>query len=219
MTRVTFPLVILDARREVLFADAGADALIAEGWLARVREGRLELIRSAEDRALRQAIDAVLPGGVAPSTAGDQCTPSTAGDREALPGCVVCRGPACDPAPWLLRVTAVACHGRRAAAVSIFDSAAGAAPDVRLLTRLFGLTGAEARVAACVAAGIEPARVAQQFGVGIATVRSHIARAFSKLGVRRQAELAQLLANPGLRATTDCRALCARGAGVFTPPR
>jgi len=204
---MTFPILILDAHREVLFADAGADALIAEGWLARVRDGRFELVRPSEDLALKQQIAAMLRPEAWP----------VAGAQDAPPGCVVCRGAARDPAPRVLRLVPVACAGRRAVVVSIFSCSAGAAPDVRLLVRLFGLTGAEARVAACVAAGVEPSRIAQQFGVGIATIRTHIARSFSKLGVRRQADLAQLLANPGLRAPAAGRTAAA-GPGL-TPPR
>lgn len=65
------------------------------------------------------------------------------------------------------------------------------------LHHLFGLTEAEASVAAAIFGGADPAEIARMRGVAAVTVRKQIANAYRKLGVNRQAELVRLLA--GLR--------------------
>jgi DNA-binding CsgD family transcriptional regulator len=65
------------------------------------------------------------------------------------------------------------------------------------LQDLFGLTDAEASIAAAIFSGAEPAEIARTRGVAETTVRKQIAAAYRKLEVNRQAELVRLLA--GLR--------------------
>jgi DNA-binding CsgD family transcriptional regulator len=65
------------------------------------------------------------------------------------------------------------------------------------LQDLFGLTDAEASIAAAIFGGFEPAEIARTRDVAETTVRKQIAAAYRKLDVNRQAELVRLLA--GLR--------------------
>lgn len=65
------------------------------------------------------------------------------------------------------------------------------------LQELFGLTDAEASIAAAIFGGFEPAEIARTRGVAETTVRKQITAAYRKLEVNRQAELVRLLA--GLR--------------------
>lgn len=69
-----------------------------------------------------------------------------------------------------------------------------AQPRGEVLERLFGLTGAEARLAIRIGRGDTPADVAQETGVSMATVRSQLAAVFAKTQTSRQAELVALLA-------------------------
>ncbi|MBD0270407.1 MAG: helix-turn-helix transcriptional regulator, partial [Acetobacteraceae bacterium] len=62
----------------------------------------------------------------------------------------------------------------------------------------YGLTEAEARVAAGAARGVGLPEVAQSLGLSVATARSHAQRVFSKAGVRGQAELARQVERLGL---------------------
>jgi DNA-binding CsgD family transcriptional regulator len=65
--------------------------------------------------------------------------------------------------------------------------------DLQALGALFGLTPAEAEVAARVARGQEPGQIGRDLGVSLNTVRTHLKRVFGKTGSRRQGELAGLL--------------------------
>lgn len=74
------------------------------------------------------------------------------------------------------------------------DPERGAPPDAGLRQRLraiYGLTAAEAAVAAHAANGAGLPEVARSLGLGVATARTHAQRVFSKAGVRGQAELAR----------------------------
>jgi DNA-binding CsgD family transcriptional regulator len=61
------------------------------------------------------------------------------------------------------------------------------------LQTAFGLTAAEARVATLIGSGLSGPQAAQVLGVAPATVKTHLARCFEKLGVRSQVELARML--------------------------
>ena len=70
--------------------------------------------------------------------------------------------------------------------------AAVALPEARL-RQLFGLTGAQARVAMALFEGQSLRDAAETLGLSIFTVRAHLAHIFDKTGVSRQAELVALL--------------------------
>lgn len=63
-----------------------------------------------------------------------------------------------------------------------------------LLSEVFGLTPAEARVAALVADGTRPEDIARYTNTSRATVKNQLKMVFQKASVHRQAELAALLA-------------------------
>jgi DNA-binding CsgD family transcriptional regulator len=67
-------------------------------------------------------------------------------------------------------------------------------PSLPLLREAFGLTRAEAEVAARAGQGEEVARIAEALGITPGTTRLHLHRVFEKTGVHRQAELALVLA-------------------------
>jgi DNA-binding CsgD family transcriptional regulator len=69
------------------------------------------------------------------------------------------------------------------------------APDLNLLCEVFGLTRAEADVAACVARGEPLATIARRRDSALVTVRNQLRTIFAKTGTHRQSELAALLAS------------------------
>ena len=80
------------------------------------------------------------------------------------------------------------------AMVIVIDPEAGSLPVVEGAQAAFGLTAAEARVAALVGGGLSGPQSAAALGVSPETVKTHLARCFAKTGVHSQAELARLLA-------------------------
>jgi DNA-binding CsgD family transcriptional regulator len=90
--------------------------------------------------------------------------------------------------------------------VLIIDPGARNLAAATILQATFGLTAAEARVATLIGSGLGGPQAAQLLGVSPATVKTHLARCFEKLGVRSQVELARMLsalppdgANPTMR--------------------
>jgi DNA-binding CsgD family transcriptional regulator/PAS domain-containing protein len=73
--------------------------------------------------------------------------------------------------------------------------------DAAMLSLVFGLTGAEARLAAAICEGNDLNAAAATFGVSRQTVRSQLKTIFAKTGSRRQAELVARAAQ--IRNTTQ----------------
>ena len=89
------------------------------------------------------------------------------------------------------------------AAVWILNTEAPALPSEDILSALFRLSPAEARLAIGLLRGDSAADCARTAGVGLATIRSQLHSIFNKTGVRRQAQLVALLARvPMLRLVT-----------------
>lgn len=85
--------------------------------------------------------------------------------------------------------------GRAAAILLVTHPATGLSEARAAAFRtLYGLTEAEARVAAIVGSGHSAPQAAALLAVSAATVRTHLSRCFDKTGVRTQVELARLMA-------------------------
>lgn len=80
------------------------------------------------------------------------------------------------------------------AAVWIVNGQSAGLPGERMLSVLFGLSPAEARLARGLLMGRTPEEHAQHASVRIATVRTQLHSIYSKTATRRQAELVALLA-------------------------
>jgi DNA-binding CsgD family transcriptional regulator len=66
-------------------------------------------------------------------------------------------------------------------------------PKLTLLTKAFGLTAAEAKLASFIAEGLNPERAAEELGISKATARNHLKAVFAKTGAHRQSELVAML--------------------------
>lgn len=84
------------------------------------------------------------------------------------------------------------------AIVVVTEVTAPAAPMTELLTGLFDLTPAEARLARAVASGQALAEIAVQGSTSVQTVRSHLKAVMAKTGTRRQVDLVRLLLGASL---------------------
>jgi DNA-binding CsgD family transcriptional regulator len=102
-------------------------------------------------------------------------------------------------APWLivetLPVTAFGSDvfGEARAVLLLTDLTAPPVTDSALLALVFGLTAAEAKLAACIASGCGIDGAAASLGIGRETARSQLRAVFMKTNMRSQAELVALV--------------------------
>ncbi len=93
------------------------------------------------------------------------------------------------------RLSDPVCPQREEARVVIYlsdpDASLPISPDT--LEQVYGLTDAEAKVAICLANGLEMDAIAEVNGISVNTVRTQVKRVYAKTGVKRQAELVRLL--------------------------
>jgi len=87
----------------------------------------------------------------------------------------------------------LAVQKRATVALFLSDPEATEEADDDALRRFFGLSRAEAHVAALLIQGKEVKQVSEELHVSLATTRTHLRSIFDKTGTRRQAELVQLI--------------------------
>jgi DNA-binding CsgD family transcriptional regulator/PAS domain-containing protein len=80
-----------------------------------------------------------------------------------------------------------------AALVFVSDPERTVAFEPMRIARLYGLSRAEARVAALLARGLRLEEIGEHLGIAYETVRKHLKQIFTKTGVSRQAELVRVL--------------------------
>ncbi len=88
-------------------------------------------------------------------------------------------------------------HSQAVAAVFVRRTTFAEPAPLKIVAQLYGLTAAEVRVLAALAASSSIADMARMLGLGEATVKSHLQRLFTKTGARRQLDLIKLLASHG----------------------
>jgi DNA-binding CsgD family transcriptional regulator len=105
--------------------------------------------------------------------------------------------------PYVLAVMplhAAPVDDRRLAMIIIIDPARYV-PSERDLADLFGLSPAEARVAAALMTGKSLADIAAASGVQITTVRTQLRSILRKVGVKRQFDLVRILSSTGISSS------------------
>jgi DNA-binding CsgD family transcriptional regulator len=178
--RVRCAAIAIDALGRVQHANEVAQQLMSDGL--NLFRGRLVVSDPANNRRLQHLIDSVLFANVG---AASLCQPVVL-DRDA--------------APWLLvEAMPVSAFGadffsRSRAVLLLTNLAAAPQPDAKLLRTAFGLTSAEARLAALLASGMGINGAATRLGVSRETARTQLKAVFAKTHTCRQAELTGLIA-------------------------
>ena len=173
MALVPGALLLVDATGTLLYLNTAAKQLIARTGMLGVAGGILSFRRKDEDRELREALEGL--------SASRPTATICLRNREGLP------------------VTVIDLHrlSSGSVAVCLASIASRAVPSLSRLRRIFGLTPAEARVAAAMLTGQGIQTVAQEHGVAPETVRSQAKRIRSKTGARSQSQLLGILAAIG----------------------
>jgi DNA-binding CsgD family transcriptional regulator/PAS domain-containing protein len=185
-------VALIDVERRLVYANAALRRIAAIGdGLGLGAEG-LTAPEATTRHALGRAVTAALAAlagkvGLLP-TAGTVAVPRPSG-----------------MSPWFVRALPMrqaslgeAPAGFQGALLLVSDGEQRSKPGAALLGKLFGLTPAEAALAASLAAGRRAEEHAKRRGISVETARTQLAAIRRKTGCRRQADLAALLARlPG----------------------
>jgi DNA-binding CsgD family transcriptional regulator len=165
---------LLGDDRQVLAYNVAAENVLSSGLI--LRGGRVAAADRPSDKRLQCGIDAALAGK------GPAAIISVGVRRE-------------NRLPLLVLILRLSDGGANAARLLLLasDPERSAMPPHHMLAEMFGLTPAEAGVAAGIAAGRQLAEIATDRGVGIETIRWYSKVVFGKTQTRGQAELAALL--------------------------
>lgn len=188
------PALLLDVQARIVGANPAAERLLRNtDGLVRIddKAPRLAAPMAGEAASLARALKKTL--GVVDGSGDEPGGPVRLTRRSAEAPLLVLPMPLPPPAfPfWELSQSA-------RMLVLIVDPAMRNPAAASLLQRAFGLTDAEARVAALVGSGASRPQAARALGISPETVKTHLARCFAKTGTRSQVELARIVsALPG----------------------
>lgn len=183
LAQFAYPMVMVDETRGIWHRNEAATNLLQHGDVVREQGGLLTCLDKSSDAALTEAIYSLKLEGNAPPRRHAVPLTSANGARHLV------------FVSSIQASTTLGAFGHQARALLIFHDPANLrpAPDAMLLAECFDLTPAEARVAALIASGVSAKAIAQQNGVTLPTVRTHIQRVMAKSSVVRQADLARVL--------------------------
>jgi len=183
-------VIVLDAQARILFANDGAERLLAKRDGLRVKAGALSAVSPDAEALLERLI-------------------SGCADRRQLcegnhPGSVTIkregRSPLrvlATPFPDAQRQRGACWHSVASPAVIVIiqDPDSNRQERKTLLQQKFKLTSAEAEIALEIIKGHGRAIAAERLGISAGTARIHLQRVFEKTSTHRQAELVRLLAD------------------------
>ncbi|MBW2243976.1 MAG: helix-turn-helix transcriptional regulator [Deltaproteobacteria bacterium] len=175
--------ILLNSERQVTQINAAARRVLDEADGLRIVRGRFETGATATTGALNRLIDAACEAAAGRPHAPQILRierPSGGGHL----GLMVRRMPETRPSDDPTRSRVAVCIGARRP---------GTPASAVLLQDVFGLTQAEARVAALIAQGMALPDAALALNVSRNTIRTHLRAIYAKCGVDRQAALVTLL--------------------------
>jgi DNA-binding CsgD family transcriptional regulator len=168
-------VLVVDHLGLLIYANAKGEALLRPGRPLTLRAGH---IRAREHRDDLRLVELILSAGLG------------VGGRGGAMSTAAADGPG-----WRITVTPWR-TGERTRVIVLLDEPEAADPSLAAkLSGLYGLTAAEAEIAAALAEGLSPAEIAERREVSLATVRSQIHQALRKSDARSLADLVRLAAS------------------------
>lgn len=185
LQRLAVATVVVDRDCRILHANPLARELFSEGDSLKSDHGVLKMVNNmAGSKALAQAAseiaDAVVAMAAVPPTRVLHCR---RGNRAHL-------GLLIRPVPRSAKLDAPL---RGTALVIVVDPDRELAPQPETLAQLYGLTPAEAEVAALMGRGLSLEEASDALGISKHTGRAHLRAIFAKTGATRQSGLVRLL--------------------------
>ena len=172
--------ITVDVRRRILATNAGGEALLAEGSALANQQGRLVATGPAA-RAIEHALEQAIT---------------------AMPIASTIALPRSHHLPRSLDIVPMPINETLRGAMLVVRDPAAMAPDVReRLSKVFGMTRAEAAIAASLAEGMTIDMIAAARNVSRETVRVQLRDVGAKLGCTRQAEIAATVRAMGALAS------------------
>jgi DNA-binding CsgD family transcriptional regulator len=189
LRRLLQAVVLVDPIGTVARMNERAAAIIAQGDGLKVHHGVLRCARPADTVALHRLIgDVVRRDGYEDGTMRCGLRIQRPVGRRPLTVLVTA-----------LRDRDAPANSEAVIAVFVTDPEDAPALDVQLLRDWYGLTPAEARLAALLASGLSLHDIVERLGIAANTARTHLKSIFGKTETRRQGELIRLLlSNPAL---------------------
>lgn len=176
-------ILLLDGQRRIVYANRQAEGLRTGTDGIRLSREGIALSRRQDQARLEELIDGVLSVLAHPGKSGGVMRASRPSGKRAY---AILVDPAACQHPALSFVRPAVC-------VVISDLEAQEHLSVDRLQAAFGLTGAEAKLAALLAAGEALRPSAAKLGITYGTARARLAEIFQKTQTRRQGELVRIL--------------------------
>jgi DNA-binding CsgD family transcriptional regulator len=187
LDRIATSVMIVSPGARLVYANGSAEALLSEGKNIKVRGGQLQGAYAAYSGSLKIALDR--------ACSENDIDIGTFGNGIPLPGT-----DAEAPTAVCYVLPLGKSDHRRAlgpghAAVFVGKPGSSVPPSLEVLSALSGLTTREARIALKIADGSTPTQAADELGVTMNTMRTHLSHIFDKTGVNSQPGLVRYVAN------------------------
>ena len=179
-------VVLTGANGSILHANGAAQQMFSAQGPILSRHGLLQAQNTAVVLALQEAIASAASADASIGSRGIGLPISAPGQPPAVAYILP-----------LTEGTARAAFRPACAAVFVSTTTSASPLPEAVLTTLFDLTPAEARVLLRIGSGLSASRSAVSLGIGENTLKTHLNRIFAKTGTRRQADLVKLISDIG----------------------
>ena len=189
MNLLATPVVLVDRHLSVVYANTAAAATLVSGYALSIATGQLHVPGDELTRLKRLIMAANRGDPVPPPLILDAPADSSKGGLKDASKAAVCVW--VHPVDQLLQTSAPV-WAQGLVVLIIKPVRAEVAVSASLLRSRYALTARQADVLAHLAAGATIEHTARALGVGVPTVRSHLAQCFAKTGTHRQPDLVAL---------------------------